>query len=299
MTRVPHDPDDLNSMWRSDGDGERAVRISEAVLRFIVRDPDLPIGSKLELLEAAAEAMLDAEHGRPMMVYSAASALSKEVQGKAMTGDIPFTRLLQYKVRLAKFKARGLHCDGRSAQAFPHFLAALTALENEVGGREPLHLVLGHRPPNAIAEAFDEVFGIGCAALGRAFEVSDPTRVYWTGEVRHLVDATIPGLDAAAAHVYPGSASRIQAFYLLAKTGNPVDSERIEALRAFDMRVRATDRRGQATIALREAAYAEFVGSDAAFDAAALAARDALSRQGLSRHLRVVEEQGYLEKKAS
>lgn len=290
----PMDPDRIDREWRERQNAELACRLSREVLDAL-STLEMPFSAKFALLGSAAEAMLDAPDGDPLLVYRKANALSKELQEEALMGHILYPKLLERRVVLTKFKARGLHCGGRSRSAFAQVLAAHTRLEVEAGGRDELLEILG-RSHNALASALIEIVGVGCASLRRAFEPDDPTRLLWMGEFRAIVDALIPDHDVAAAPVYPGSPSCVQAFFMFVEAADPDDVDRIEALYAYDQRVRPTDRRGQATIPLRDAAYAKHHGDTAAFERHAAAAPDRLRVQGLGRHLVVVEERGYLKK---
>lgn len=287
------DPDDINRDWLEGGDPARAIELARRSLQALV-DDDLPMSHKIAQLEAAAEPMLDAPGGDPMFLYRVVNALSKENQGIELQTHLAFEERMSRRVTLTRYRARALHCGDHPMPALEQCLAAHDALERMAGGRDALLAALGNRPPNLVAASTAAIVGVFAASIRRALPIDHPARRYWVGEMRAIVDASLPDLDASRAAVYPDSPSLVQVLYLLAEDRDPLDAERIRALRAFDMRVRPTHRRGQSTIPLREVAVARYEGDDTTAAQQSERARDKLNAQQLPRHLVNVEKFDYI-----
>lgn len=287
------DPDQVLRDWRFGEDVERAVVGAKALLRDIVQ-ADQPMSVKLHNLTAAAEGILDAPGGDPMLLVRAANSLAKEQQHRELTTRLTSEERLRARLIITEARIRGLHCADRSDLAFLHCMAAWTAIENFAGGRDALLASLGHRPPTVVGEFVTQSAGRFAAVLKRARRVDDRVRIYWTKELRAVVDSYIPDLDAERAFVYPGTPTLVQVLFLLAETRDPEDRKRINALRQLDQRARLTDLRAQATIPLREAAIARFEGDVSAFEKHSRKGLAKLEDRGLFRHLRVARSRGYL-----
>jgi hypothetical protein len=288
------DPDRLSHSWCDEQDAELAIHLSRQVVDIVVGF-DMPFTTKLALMEAAAEPLLDAPGGDPMLVYRTANSLSKEQQGLELDGHLSAQARFSRRVAISKLKGRGLHCAGRSDLAFNHCMAAMTVLQNLAGGWPAFLDIIARRPPNELAAATAEMFGLTCAALRRGVPHGSAARAMWTRALREMVDSFIPNLDPDSAPVYPGSPSAVQAMYLLADEGDLEDASRVDALRRFDMRVRHTHRRGQATIPLREVAYARYRGDTEASAAQSGLAVTKLEDHQLYRHLIAVRGHGLID----
>lgn len=280
--------------WRWGENPPRAVAGANRILDAILAE-DLPMSVKLALLEAAIEPMLDAEGGSPARVYQVTNAVAKESTYHEATERLSYETRMARRMRITVARARAAHCMGRSDLAFRQCLGAHAAIETMADGRDQLLATLGNQQPNLTAELMDGVLGILAASMRRALSADHPSRQYWTNEIRDIAASFMPGLNAEKAQVYPGSGSRVQAMYVLTERGDPRDARLISALRAFDMRARLTDPRAQATIPLREVAYAKFVGDAVTMEEQAALAIVRLGAHPMPRHLRRVGEDGLLD----
>ncbi len=285
--------DKLRSSWREGEDPEGAGFHARQQANRLFTD-ELAFEEKLEILRDIHGPLVDGPGRDPAYFVRITTALMLE--WRAIEGGTETTveeRVLR-RVELALFRARGLHCGGDSYHALREALAAHSQLEGYAGGRQELLQRLAGQEPDIAARALIAVLGIFAAALKRHIkDPQDPTRLYWIGEFRTLLDHYMPGLDPRRAIVYPHADALVQVLYLLAEQGDPADAARIQALKAFDDRVRPKDHRGSLTIPLRDAAIARFEGDLAGFASRSKEAISGLESNGLLRHLDIVVGEGY------
>jgi len=289
------DPDNALEYYRSGQDLEQSVADARREIEQLLSSTEDSIDKKIERFLLQMEPLLDGPGSNPMEVVAAGDLLEREMHWRMRFEDATASQRLLRRVKLNVALARGWHCAGNSDKALERALAAHCITEAEAGSREKLFELLSAPEPNIVAECMSRTLGILAAALRRAEELGPTARRYWPQEIRALADALMPGLDPERAIAYAGSESRVQILYLMAEEGDPLDAERIRAHHRFDQRVRLTDHRGMATVPLREVAVAKYFGDDATAEEQGEVAIEKLEDAQMERHLRVIDENGYID----
>jgi hypothetical protein len=285
----------VTSDWREFGDPQRSLALARDMLDDIA-EKDLGVDKKLEYLARAAEPVLDAPNGNPIWLYRAANVLAKEQRDRERNEPLTDEQILRARVTITENRLRGLHCAGLSDLAMRHGMAAWTAIENHAGGKPgDIQRALAHGEPTVAGELGIQIAGRLAAAAKRALPLGTATRERWGNEFRSLVDAYIPNLNAEATILYPGTPALVQILYFFVEDGDPLDRPRIMALRDLDEIGRPKDRRGQATIPMRDAAIARYEGNTPAFEEHSAAAWSNLKANHLQRHIDMATQHEYLE----
>jgi hypothetical protein len=279
--------DAVHAGWREGEDPELAIHIARDSLPKLLSSTD-PIDIKIARLAIIAEPLLDAPGGNPMLLARGAKALITENAWLERSSRASAEQRLRRRVWLTTLQARGLHCGGESYYALRASLAALTAIQNQAEGRDALLARMPNRPPNIYAESVISVLGIAAASLRRT-NIADTSYEKWAEWFKKLAENYIPELDPSLAYIYPGTPSLVQVLYMITERRDPGDAELVRALHALDKLSRPTDRRGQATIPLREVAVAGYFGDLERLAAQRKLVRPKLQEHPLPRHLDLVD----------
>jgi hypothetical protein len=286
--------DEIHEDWREGRDPERAVRQAQDALETMTVDTELSFEERLEIVRVTMGPLVDGPGCDPLRAARLVTLVARIWRAIELNEPTTPEQRMSTRVELSVHHCRGAHCGLESRPALGHALAAITQVENFAGGRERMLLALAETSPNATAAAAIAIVGILAASLKRTFrDPHHPTRLYWLGQIRAMIDSYLPDRRVELAVRYPYDDALVQAFYLLVEQGDPIDERRIDALLAFDRLARPDDHRARLTIPMRDVAAAVARG-----DVPKAAAKSALAirtfeTNGLWRHLRVAEAEGY------
>lgn len=300
------DPDTIQSMWRDFNDPEGAVVYGRKALIAIVTDTEMPFSKKLALLSAGIEPMLDGPGHDPLFVRDITDLFGRE--SRTLEPGLSREARLWRRVYIAHLHARALHCAGHSYEAFQLCTGILTWIESAAAAtlaarraplesdREALLRLLRDGDP-FYREVVSMALGILAASMRRAEQVRTSKTVWrcWTRDIRQLTDCFIPGAGTGSPDLYSGSPSMVQVLFLLAELRDSSDAPRIKGLIQIDRAARATDRRGQATIPLREHAIERYFGNDDTAAQQPPVAIANLAEGQMIRHLHSVDQQGFFD----
>jgi hypothetical protein len=286
-----YDGDDLEPDYYGGRDVPRAVAAATGFANAVIQHRVNPV-PHLEYFEAVADTLFDAPGGSPGLLVCAVKEGAPAFRAAESLATTP-ERRLDLRMRPLLLIARAHHVAGDNPRhALKQSYTALCMLEqvSEGGG---LLDALASPTPNAVADHAVATGAILSATIKRAPFDSPDAR-------RRLVDICRALFGAYALHgrdpvLYPRTAAfAAQFMYLMIAVGNPSDRPFVEAARALDIVARPSHTRGQATVDLREHAYARYCGDMEAARAHGVAAIARLERFPLPRHLRVVTEQHYV-----
>ena len=288
------DVDRLHTDWQEGSDQERAVSESAAYLAKVVEqraDPTL----SLTYLELAIEPQLDGIGGNGWLALRALEKAKPAFRHAEAAASGDSDRQIELRIRPTILLSTTLHRLDRSTAAVHWAFMGMNELQRAVqaleGRRVGLTCALASPIANAVANHTLRLLGPLAAATRRA-DLAAEERAALVARCRTLLDAYVYGPSPV---YYPSTpCAAVQVFYLLAAAGAASDASLIEEAYRLDLVSRPFYARAQATLNLRECAYARYRGDDAAARDHAEAARVALAEFGLPRHQRVVAARGYL-----
>jgi len=283
-----YDADGLSSDYYEGGDVQGAVAKATHYMNDVIQQITNPV-SQLDYFECAADTLFDGPGGNAGLVVSAIRASEpafRAAEPQARTTE----RRLELRMRPLLLGSRAFHVAGDNPHAALRQAYTALCLLEQAAEVEGLLDALASPRPNAVAEHAVATAAILSATTKRK-RFGDPD------SRRRLVNICRALFGAYALHgrdpvLYPRTAAfAAQFMYLMIEEG---DRPLVEAARSLDIIARPTHTRGQATVDLREHAYARYRGDIAAARAHGVAAIARLERFPLPRHLRVVTEQNYV-----
>lgn len=287
---VEYDPRQLHADWFDRRDPCRALADGTAFLQAL-SDGAVNGVEHLDYLAEAVEPVWDSREGDPMLALRAITSVERALVNAERSSASAGTSRLLLRGRYSVLRARAEYRAVRYRTALDWVLAAITWLENEVGGGTDGLVEVLRRSGNEAAELLVGVLGIYPAVVRRV-SLEPAARSCLDELGLRLVETYV---RQRSAPIYPRTAALAsQWFYRLIERGNPDDDELIDALYELDVATRPNNARGQSTIPLREFEYATWQGRHADAERYRVEARESLDRFGLRRHELMVERYRYL-----
>ena len=281
--------DDLHRDWTEGADPERAVAESGVFFARVLDGHEDPVARR-EYFDLALDAQFDGAGN--LWVATNALRVAKTTLRAAEQDVWRSDEFIRLRFAPIQWEAQALHRVGDYAQAAQVAYMGIALLEQMTDAPTGLLQALGSRESNVIAEQAVGLVGVLAASIQRA-NYARETHERLVAMVRMLF-----GAYALAGHTpvkYKRTlAIAAQPFYLLASEAHPADRALIEAAYALDVASRSTAARDQATVPLRDYAYARYHGDIKAALRHAEAAILSLEAFRLPRHIRVVSERALL-----
>jgi hypothetical protein len=276
-----YDAKHLRFLWTRGRGHDQTLEVTTSFLRDVV-DEIVDASEHLDFLEDSLERHFDGDGGNLRLAMQAVRVAARHLavaEAQFVKGS---DEQLELRFRCLVMQARAYHRLGSyPKEALRFAYTARFELVKAAGGLDALQKLISSRKDNAVARHAMSVTGVYAAIVQRhgipAARPSDHLDV-----LRAIGRAYVASSALVKYERTPALAAQL--LYLLMSAGDPCDRKLVDDLYLLDVASRPVHARGQATVHLRDYAYAKYVGRLADAERHRLAAPFALHAFGLPRH---------------
>jgi hypothetical protein len=285
------DLDRMKAHWFENQDCERAVREGKDAFVYLRSGPTTA-SEMLAIMETAIDPVCDGPGGDSRLAYDVALASEAFlVDSEKHVPGLP--ERLELRSRNQFIIARAGYRAGFEPQAFVTTLALLGWVEKQLEGPQGMLAALKSSLSNAGAASAVRALGLYPAALRRT-NYTPALKAHFLGFARPYVEAYAEGTGHSGMPVRYDRAHAVHSQWLLALLREAPDDPLIPRLRALERASRPANARGRATEPLLGFELARRAGDPVEVDRLRAEADARLRDFPLERHLKMVEQQGYL-----